>query len=313
MTKFKTNKNTCAFIDVLGYGDIVLTTERSTDKKIQMLDSIFSNLQSSISLYTLKNINDKFGKKNDLFIKSFSDSVFIDANEPYTILFSLYTIFSVVFGYYTNFNFEEKCTVLIRAGIVKDWTLRIMDLASLVNHPIKTIAKKKELKNIVGLGVARAYYTSEKSGLSGMRIIISPEVLEDFELTTYNEVPFECYCFEGNNLLYNPNLTKDTEKVKLFFLPIRQNEKGENVNLFELCWPVYKYSWSNNKIDIHTFVNEIIKIEPFYNSENIRHLRKTAELLYKSFEIALTIDSDAYSAEDIKFAREKLKLIANIK
>jgi hypothetical protein len=313
MTSLKPEIKFCAFLDVLGYGDIVMSVDRSTDKKVEMLDSVFSNLQSSISHITLKRIKEKYGDKQELYVKSFSDCVFIQSDEPYTILFSLYNIFTSTFGYYTNFNYNEHCTVLLRGGVIKDWTLKIMDLGSLTRGQISSIAGKEEMQNIIGLGVARAYYTSEKSGLSGMRIIISPEVLESFILRPYTEVPFECYFIEGDNLLYSPELESDIQKVKLFFLPVRENEKGNTVNLYELCWPVYKYSFSDNKTDIHTFINEVIKIEPQYDKDNIRHLRETAKLLYKSFEIAMTIDPTAYPADEIKSAKDKLKSIYEAK
>jgi hypothetical protein len=312
MTNLKSEYKYCAFIDVLGYGSIVTTIDKSTEKKIEMLNSIFKNLQTTISTL-LKLLKEKHDNKRELYVKSFSDSVFFQSDDSYTILFSLYNIFSTTFGYYTNFSYEEHCTVLLRAGVVKDWTLKIMDIGSLARNEIKKMPENEEFQNPIGLGVARAYFTSEKSGLSGMRVLISPEVLEGLNLIPFTEVSFECYFIEGENLLFSNKIPNDIQKVKIFFMPVRQNERGDIVNLYELCWPVYKYSWSENKTDIDVFVAELLKIEPEYKIENVRHLKRTAELLLKSFEIALAINPNAYTAKQIKYARENMKLIVEKK
>ena len=108
----KVEYNTCAFIDVLGYGEIVTSTEKSTEKKLQILESMFSNLQASISHVTIKDVQLK-NRNEKLFLKSYSDSVYIQSDNAYTVLFCLYNIFSVSFGYYSNFTYNEHHTVLL--------------------------------------------------------------------------------------------------------------------------------------------------------------------------------------------------------
>jgi hypothetical protein len=304
----------CAFIDVLGYGDIV-KSNKTEEEKVKMLLSIFMNLQQTVGQNVLKKVKNDTQNKHDLFAKSFSDCVYLESSSAYTMLASFYHIFSASFGYYTNFSYQENCTVLLRGGIVKDWTLRIMDIAALSRNPIEKMPDNEEFQNIIGQGVARAYYTSEKSKLSGMRIIISPEVLNELTLIQYEKVPFECYFIEGENLIHSKELPNDKEHLKLFILPIKSDEKNNPVNLFELCWPVYKYSWSQNETDIHVFIREVMKIKNEFSKgeseDAIRHLNATAEILKKSFEIAILEAPAMYSEKDVLFVREKLNSITN--
>ncbi|HTB07866.1 MAG TPA: hypothetical protein VK806_13010, partial [Bacteroidia bacterium] len=119
----------CTFIDVLGYRNIVLSDTRTKEDKIKILSSIYMNLFSSISIQ-VKHIRE-LNPSIDIFIKSFSDSVYLESNEPYPILFALHYIYNVAFGYNMNFSPDEHYTPLIRSGTVRDWTLRIMDIGAL--------------------------------------------------------------------------------------------------------------------------------------------------------------------------------------
>jgi len=304
----KVEYHTCAFIDVLGYSSIVTSTKLKTLKKLQILESIYRNLQDSISFATIKPIQ-KINSNHKLFLKSFSDSVFIQSDNAYTVLFCIYRIFAIFFGHFANFTHEEHHRALLRAGIVIDWTHKILDISSLTRHPFGIMAENEDFQNLIGLGVARAYYTSEESHLSGMRIIISPEVLQSFELIPVNEVSFECYYIQESNLLIDSDIFEDVSKTNLFILPIRKNERGDIVNLYELCWPSYKSS-NDYDCDIFTFIKEILLLESQYKiEEHKRHLIKTAELIYKSFEISRKFYKTEFTT-DVDMLLKHLKLIA---
>lgn len=165
------NEMYCAFIDVLGYSALVSDEKISVGAKIKKLKSIYENLAANIAPI-INEINNS--STSNIYIKSFSDCFYLESSDIHPILIAVNRLFNWTFGYYKNFSFEEEWTPLLRAGIVKDWTLRFKDIGAIVNDTVG--------ENPVGYGVARAYGVSEKSGLSGMRIIISPEVIADLNL-----------------------------------------------------------------------------------------------------------------------------------
>ncbi|MBW8051443.1 MAG: hypothetical protein FVQ77_14100 [Cytophagales bacterium] len=301
--------NYCAFIDVLGYGNIVFDENRSTQEKINILVSIYMNLFSSISS-TIKEINENCDDK--IFIKSFSDSVYLETKNLESLLFACYQIFNIAFNYYINFSQKEKYTPLLRAGIVKDWSLRIMDIASLTRQPYDQFYKNDEFNNIIGLGIARSYTTAEKSNLSGMRLIISPEVIGDIQLKPYKDTTFESYYFDCQNFIKLSWLKHNPKTIPLFFTPIRKNEKNQIVNLYENCWPVFRYAYSRNKTDILHHVNEIIKMKINFDERTMRHYIKTSEIIKKAFLITLSINDSVFSRETIESCLSELENITDI-
>lgn len=291
--------NTCAFIDVLGYKNIVISVDYDNETKLKILNDIYKALQDIISEYVIKRLRNKGKIEPDFFIKSFSDSIFIQSDNPYIVLYSMYTIFSNIYGYYIESPEKRYTPIYLRGGIVKDWTYKLMDVAPLSKFDSEEIKDKDEYQNLIGLGVARAYHTSEKSNLSGMRIIISPETFKDIELVAYNNVSFECYYIEGENFLYEEFLPKDNKINRIFVLPIRKNEKGEDVNLYEICWPVYKYL-NETRYGIDTYVEELLKSEQNFNENSKRHFYATAILLKKSYEITITQNQNAINNDILK-------------
>ncbi len=306
MTNMKPENKYCSFVDVLGYKNIVQSCTLSIDEKINILESIYTNLFSSIS-GQLKQIRHNQIDSDKIFIKSFSDCIYLESNDPFALLFSLHSIFNVTFCY--NGNFPEKYTPLLRSGVVKDWTLRFMDIGSLTRQPHDAFYNNDEFNNIVGLGITRAYLTSECSKLSGMRIIIGKEVIDQLNLIKYSEVSFDCYYCECINLFAHKDLPKTVKPVKLFFLPIEKNEEGKAIELFELCWPVFDYIWSNNNSDIHNAIDALFRIKNNFNEETKRHLKKTAELILKSLIITYTIFPEEYNSEDIKKVIKEIQII----
>ena len=284
MTTLREQYHFCAFADVLGYKHIVTNPLVSTERKIKILEDIYRNMFHTAS-WPIGQINKSGNEK--IFIKSFSDCLYLQSTDAFSVLFTLYNFFNKAFGFNHRMG-NEPYTPLIRAGVVNDWTVEIMDAGSLARHGIDGIAQTKDHKNIVGLGVARAYGTSEQHRLSGMRIIISPEVLKEIALTKYEQVSFECNYFDCTNYLHDPQMPTSSKSVRFYLLPIRENENGEVVNLYELCWPVFKYEFSKYNSDIDILINELIKMELNFHGDSVRHLQKTAALIYKSLIITLS-------------------------
>lgn len=300
--------NFCSFIDVLGYGNIVMSENTNTKEKIEKLENTYMNCFATAS-WVIKQINLKYPGK--VFVKSYSDCIYIESEDIGAILCVIYNFFNKAFGYNINYP-ESKYTPLIRAGVVYDWTLRIMDIGALSRHPIDEMPENEDYKNIIGLGVARSYYTAEKSNLSGMRIILSPEVAHRLNYETFNKVPFECYTFEITNYLHDPQLTNSTTNMKLFLLPIRADEKGQITNLYELCWPVFKYEFKEYNSDIDTLINELIKMERNFSGNTVRHLNRTAELMHKSLLITLAEHTKEYSDDFISRAIQELQRLSTL-
>jgi hypothetical protein len=313
MSKLKAETKYCSFLDVLGYKDIVESNETTIEEKVKMLTSIYMNLFSSISSQ-IKIIQSNLALEEKLYIKSFSDCVYIEAKEPKSLLFTLHNIFNVAFGYNSNFSQKNEYTPMLRSGTVKDWTMHFMDIGSITRQPIDKIYMNDEHNNPVGLGVARAYLTSEKTGLKGMRIIISKEVLDDLNLLKFDRVSFECFYIECDNLLKHDSLPKTLNSVKLFLAKTDGTDKeGNPIPLYELYWPVYSYSWSQNNSDIHTMIEEFFKMSVNFVPKEMPHYKSTAELLLKSLLITVALYPDEYKTEEVKTVITELQKISETK
>jgi len=271
------------FVDVLGYGAIVTDPTKTSDQKINILNSIYSNLASGL-LIIIKEINQVINDK--IYIKSFSDSFYLESTNLLALIYSCSRIFNDTFGFYSNMPIDSEYTPLIRGGLVKDWTVRFNDLGSIVNNQQGT--------NPVGLGVARAYWTSEKTKLSGMRLIISEEVISDLDLKKYSKNGFDCFIqeFSYNNL-----------PTYLFFDKIEKNEDDCLVNLYELIWT--ESAMSNCTFD---YIKQLNNIKSNFNSKSIRHFKKTAEIVLKGL-----LTTDCKERTQNIFENKKTELIAMMK
>ena len=257
----------CVFIDVLGYGELVKDPTKTTEQKIQTLNSIYSNLASSL-LITINEINGVIADK--IFIKSFSDCFYLESSNLLGLLYSCQRIFNDTFGFYTNLP-ESEYTPLIRGGIVKDWTVKFKDLGAIVNNQDGT--------NPVGLGVARAYWTSEKTKLSGMRLIISEEVVADLTLKKYSKNGYDCFAQE---------YTYNNVPLYLFLEKITKNEENCAVNLYELIWTESVMSSCT-----YDYVTQLNNISRNFNTKSIRHFQKTAEVVLKGLLLTNCNESTA--------------------
>jgi hypothetical protein len=244
------------FVDVLGYGAIVTDKTKTTDQKINILNSIYSNLASGL-LITINEINQVINDK--IYIKSFSDSFYLESTNLLALIYSCNRIFNDTFGFYTNMPKDSEYTPLIRGGMVKDWTVRFNDLGAIVNNHQGT--------NPVGLGVARAYWTSEKTKLSGMRLIISEEVVDDLDLKKYSKNGFDCFIQE---------FTYNNMPTYLFFDKIEKNEDDCPVNLYELIWSEPVMSSCT-----YEYNEQLKNIRNNFNAKSLRHFKKTAEIILK--------------------------------
>lgn len=262
------NINYCVFIDVLGYGELVKDPTKTTGQKINILNSIYSNLGSGL-LFTINEINDVINDK--IFIKSFSDCFYLESKNLLALLYSCERIFNDTFGFYSDLPSDTEYTPLIRGGLVKDWTVRFKDLGAIVNNQDGT--------NPIGLGVARAYWTSEKSKLSGMRLIISDEVVKDLSLKKYSRNGYDCFAqeFSYNNVPLN-----------LFIDKVTMNEDNCPINLYELIWTEQVMSNCT-----YEYVEQLKNIRKNFDNKSLRHFRKTAEIILKGL---LLSDCDTLTA-----------------
>ena len=289
-------KKYCAFIDVLGYYNI-LKSERKIEEKVKIFSDIYLNLFQAISR-NIAQIHRCRVSNHELFVKSFSDSIYLESSDPSQILFTLHHIYNFTLGYNTLMDPKEKYTPLLRSGVVFDWTTKFMDIGALAKYHPNEIANKPEFQNVIGAGIAEAYKTSENSQLSGMRIIIKREVVSNLKLEIYNKVPFECYFFECKNFLKQEHFEKTHKPVKLYFLPVNKNERADDIDLLEMCWPVFSYYWSHNGSDIHDMISALRNMAQNFDTNSYRHFKKTAELLEKALQITISLDDNQFDSEN---------------
>lgn len=246
----------CVFVDVLGYGSIVTDKNRTVLQKLNILNGIYSSLATHI-LIDIKECNKK--ATDPIYIKSFSDSFYLESSEAKLILHAVKNIFRNAFTFYSSeFNSDFEYTALIRGGITKNWTRLFMDLASTLDN--------NQTNNPVGLGVAESYYLSEKTFLSGMRIIINETVLNDIptQIVQIDKFTFYKYDYDLNGAKYTT-----------YFRKIKRNEMFKKTNLYELIWTYDTMnSCTADGIDI------LKKIRPNFSEKTWRHYKKTAELLF---------------------------------
>lgn len=271
----------CTFIDVLGYGELVKDTTISIDKKIEILHSIYSNIATHFSI-AIKEINESFDDK--IFIRSFSDCFYLECEKLEPIIIATNRIFNWTFGFYSNFSIDEERTPLLRAGIVKDWTVSFKDIGAIINNT-------SEL-NPVGLGVANAYYTSEKSNLSGMRIIISPEVFTDLNVQILANMPIDCFSL---------NISENNISFPYYFRHIITDEKKEPTNLYEMIW-----SLDGMNDCTYDYINVLEKLKPTFKEESIRHFTETAKVLLAGLLLSDCESKNVNTFNDKKDILEKL-------
>jgi len=289
----------CAFIDVLGYKNFILSSEKSIAEKLTFLSDIFK--VHSLIAFEIKGVN--LINNNSIFVKSFSDCIYFESSDFFILITTMHKVFNAYSNFYQNFD-STKHRSLIRGGLVKDWTEHFMDTASLSRNNIDDVIRDKqgnynyEFYNPVGPGIARAYLTSEKSNISGMRLIISPECLNNIELSIYNKVNFECYTINHSSLANHGD-------KQLFLLPVLQTESG--YKQFELCWPAnFIYDHPHPELVIEEIANNLSKMKDNCKSGGEKHFTATVDLLKKGVEINLSLPSFSDHYNNLLTLKHKL-------
>lgn len=246
--------NYCAFMDVLGYTSLVLDPKRSYSNKSAVLNSLYSNLVANVSIA----VNDRNRFWSDqIYIKSGSDSIYLECARLEPLIIAVNWIFVWTFGFYDSFALEENRTPLLRCGIVKDWSHKFMDIASATTNAHGS--------NPVGPGPARAYLTSEFSHLSGMRVIIAPEVMADIGTQPTDSNPFPHM---------KMGIVENGFSIPFFFKPVYKNELGLVTNLHELVWTREGLNDCS-----FGFVEELEKLLPTFTKRTMRHFAATARIM----------------------------------
>jgi len=250
----------CVFVDVLGYGSII-TSDKTENQKLNILNAIYSNLAAQIMVdvnYCNQNARDP------IYIKSFSDCFYLESTEVNLILHAIKTIFRNAFTFYgTDADDNFGYTALFRSGVTKNWTRKFADLASMVNN--------NSTMNPVGLGVAEAYYISEKSFLSGMRIIINKSVFQDIPTT---EIRID------NQIYYKHSYVLNGAAYVSYFKKIKRNEIFKKVDLYELIW-----TFDTMNTCTHDGIDTLKSIKHTFGKKQMRHYKQTAELLYHGLKL----------------------------
>lgn len=253
------NKTFCAFIDVLGIGNLVLDNTILDSTKFNILNSIYTNIATQLSTI-VREMNSFNADKINL--RSFSDSFYLECSKVEHILCALNDFYNYTFGFYTNFSPQEERTPLLRSGVVYETSWKF--------HDIGAMAVGKIDWNPVGPGIARAYNTSENSGFSGMRIIISDEVLSFLELQEKSSNDFLCKF---------TMLPTYMTSVPIHFRQIEGIENKKPKTYYELIWT---FSVNGHQYD---YVDELIKLQHTFTSKTKRHLLETIELVKLGLKI----------------------------
>lgn len=270
----------CVFIDVLGTKNIIQQNKYFQDTKISILNSIFSDLASSVAT-AIEDTNQLFTKK--IFIRSFSDSIYLHCDELEPLIYATDKIFNAAFNMYSNFTQKEEYTPFIRAGIAKGWVVDFKDIGGIIN-------KTGEV-NPVGLGVVNAYETSEKSNLSGMRIILSMEVFNDLQANP----------IDTSNIHYKKEIDIFHSNVPTpyYLKQISEDRCGNPTHLYELIW-----SYQGMNTCTYDYVDKIKGIAPSIPDAAKKHLKATAQVLLDGL---LLTDCNSQAGNKFSHARNQLE------
>jgi len=98
-----------------------------------------------------------------------------------------------------------------------------------------------------------------------MRIIVSPEVIQDLNAKAVIDKPIDCY---GVDIIENGI------PVPYYFQHIKVNEENKPTDLYELIWP-------HSGMDNCTFeyIDELEKLKITFNEGSKRHFTQTAKIL----------------------------------
>lgn len=251
----------CAFIDVLGYGALIQDTSLNYSQKSHRLNSLYSNVVTNVGM-DIGHLNRTYG--NPIKAWSFSDCLYLQSDSIEMLVVAIERIFNNVFNLYTGFSLTEEWTPMLRCGMAKGWIHEFRSFSSLVNGGEETTP--------VGPGVAHAFWTSEKSGISGMKIILTNEVIQDLRTTHLGTNPFEHVIKE---------IASENVVLPYYFKRVTGGTKEKPVTLFELIWPFEAMGntpWN--------FIDELEKLHATFDPNHLRHFTATAKLFRDALDIS---------------------------
>jgi hypothetical protein len=169
LTKHVKEKAYAAFIDVLGYKEIIVGDYiKSEEQRLKYLLNIWENLGPMIAQST-KDFPDV-----EKYL--FSDSLILISDHLEPLIVGITDIYVNSYVYYESI--PEAWMPMIRGGICYDWVINFKD---------ETLSDKlrkyqDSFRNPAGPAVAKAYLLAEKSGFKGMRILIPENLKLDFTM-----------------------------------------------------------------------------------------------------------------------------------
>jgi hypothetical protein len=158
-----------AFVDVLGYGAVLTSPSfRDEQERADRLLEIWTPLFQVFS--------DAVEGRDWLYGSLFSDSLYFSAIGPVGLIAIVARLFTGAYFYYEHKGQERSWMPWLRAGIGSGWVMDVRDpVASAAMPP-----GKSRFTNPTGPGTADAYLRAEKSGVAGMRILVSDQVAAEF-------------------------------------------------------------------------------------------------------------------------------------
>lgn len=264
----------CAFIDVLGYGELIKDETVDYSTKSLRLGSLYSSVITSVGI-SIGHLNDSYGGRIKAW--SFSDCMYLQCEVVDMLVVAISRIFNDTFTLYGGSSLKDEWTPLLRCGIAKGWTHEFPSFSSMVN--------KRNETTPVGPGVANAYWTSEKSGLSGMKVILAEDVIQDLRTTHLGSDPFE---------RVGKEITSEGVVMPYFFKRVTGGSKEKPVTLFELLWS--RDTMGNTPWD---YIDELAKLRQTFKPKYLKHYVDTACLLRDSMDISGIKESmpDVYERE----------------
>jgi len=167
LEKHTNKKRFVAFVDVLGYGGILVGQGiKSEGKRLEYLTQIWENLCVFL--------DDSRQKYENLKTILFSDSIFISSEFSSELLSCLTDIYVYAHNYYIEY--PKHWMPWLRSGVSHNWVVEMKD--SSISDIISS--KKYVFRNPAGPALAEAYYLSEKSNYKGMRILVPKYIMKDY-------------------------------------------------------------------------------------------------------------------------------------
>ncbi len=225
-----------AFLDILGYRNLVCSNETTAIQKLSRLYSIFEALGNAVEI--------AMGDIGEVEGISFSDSYYFASKNLVVILELLQQVFADAYTYQTTYRDDRDCWIpFFRAGIVKGWAVSFRDTT------IRKLGDQVAFRNPVGPAVADAYeLTEERGGLPGLRCFLEESLLDKLS-PTWVETP--------------PHFVVEANGSKLYLLRVpKGHAKKPGAPLVEMAWPLRVIQGDNC-----TFLNPLLACRRQFGEE----------------------------------------------